>query len=104
MKNRIRRSPSQWQVLLKAQQESRLSVTDFCRQQGLDAKYFSKRKRAFQTKGATSTEGRFIKMKPTLSSSKVPDIGMVLHYKETRLQITRGVDACWIADLMKALS
>ena len=69
MKNRIRRIPSQWQVLLKAQQESQLNVTDFCRQKGLDAKYFSKRKRAFQTKGATSTEGRFIKMKP-LSSSK----------------------------------
>ena len=104
MKTRIRRSPSQWQALLKAQQESQLSVAVYCRKQGLDAKYFSKRKRAIQTNVASSPGNRFIKMQPALSPSTVPDIAMVLHHKETRLHITQGVDVCWIANLMKALS
>ena len=104
MKTRIRRSPLQWQVLLKAQQESQLSVADFCREQGLDAKYFSKRKRAFLAKGTPSAEGRFIKMQSTLSSSKMPDAGLVLHHKGTRLHIVQGAEVGWIADLMNALS
>jgi hypothetical protein len=104
MKPRKRRSQSEWQALLKAQRESRLSVADFCHQQGLDAKYFSKRKRAFETQQTTSAPNRFIKMSPTPSSSPMSNLELALHHQNTRLVLHTGIDARWVADLMKALS
>jgi hypothetical protein len=72
MKTRQHRSPTEWQALLKAQKESQLSIADFCRQQELDAKYFSKRKHAFETQETTLAPNRFIKMSPAPSSPLMP--------------------------------
>jgi hypothetical protein len=104
MKKRQRRSPAEWQVLLESQRESQLSIADFCRQQELDAKYFSKLKRTFEVQGMTSPKKRFVKLEPVLSSSRVSDAGLVLHHQNSRLALHAGVDASWVADLMKALS
>jgi hypothetical protein len=104
MKPRKRRSQSEWQSLLKAQKESQLNVADFCRQQGLDAKYFSKRKRVFETQETTSATSRFIKISPTPSTSPMPNPELALHHQNTRLVLHAGIDARWVADLMKALS
>ncbi len=104
MKKRQRRSPAEWQALLEAQRDSQLCVVDFCRQQSLDAKYFSKRKRAFETQGMTSPQNRFVKMVPALSLSRASDVDLVLHHQNTKLVFRTGVDASWVAELMKALS
>jgi hypothetical protein len=104
MKPRKRRSQSEWQTLLKAQRESQLSVANFCRQQELDAKYFSKRKRAFETQETTLAPSRFIKMPPAPPSSPMSNLALVLHHQNTRLVLHTGIDARWVADLMKALS
>jgi transposase-like protein len=104
LKPRKRRSQSEWQALLKTQKESQLSVAEFCRQAGLDAKYFSKRKRAFETQGTTSAPSRFIKMPPPSSSSPMSNQELALHHQNTRLVLHTGIDARWVADLMKALS
>ena len=104
MKPRKRRSQSEWQALLKAQRESLLSVADFCRQQGLDAKYFSKRKRALEIQQTTSESNRFIKISPTPSTSPMLSMELALHHQNTRLVLHAGIDARWVADLMKALS
>ena len=103
MKPRIRRSQSEWQSLLKVQRESQLSVADFCRQQELDAKYFSKRKRAFEIQATKSPQSRFIKIQPS-PPSQVSNPGLVLHHQNTRLVFQVDVEAHWVADLMKALS
>lgn len=103
MKPRIRRSQSEWQTLLKAQRESGLSVANFCRQQGLDVKYFSKQKRAFKAEVA-STPSRFIKIPPAPSSASMSNLELTLHHQNTRLVLHTGIDARWVADLMKALS
>jgi hypothetical protein len=104
MKKRQRRSPAEWQALLKSQRESQLSVADFCRQQSLDAKYFSKRKRAFESQEMTSPQNRFVKMEPVLSSSRASGVGLVLHHQNSRLVLHTGIDARWVAELMKTLS
>ena len=104
MKPRKRRSQSEWQSLLKTQKESQLNVADFCRQQGLDAKYFSKRKRVFETRETTSATSCFIKMPPAPSSVPLSNLELALHHQNTRLVLHAGIDARWVADLMKALS
>ena len=104
MKPRKRRSQSEWQAMLKTQRESQLSVAAFCRQQSLDAKYFSKRKRAFETLETTLAPSRFIKMPLAPPSSTMPNLELTLHHQNTRLVLHTGIDAQWVADLMKALS
>ena len=42
MKPHRRRSQEQWQLLIKEQQSSGLNAAEFCRQKGLNDKYFSK--------------------------------------------------------------
>jgi len=49
MKPHKRRSQEQWQLLIKEQQSSGLNAAEFCRQKGLNDKYFSKRKRQLST-------------------------------------------------------
>jgi hypothetical protein len=74
MKSRKRPSQSEWQSLLKTQRESQLSVAAFCCQQSLDAKYFSKRKRAFEALEITLAPSRFIKMPLAQPSSPMPSL------------------------------
>ena len=104
MKKRQRRRQAEWQTLLKAQRESQLSIVDFCWQQELDVKYFSKIKRVFEVQRMTSPQNRFVKLEPALSLPRVLDRSLVLYHQNTRLTFHAGVDACWVANLMKALS
>lgn len=104
MKTRIRRSTEQWQALLQAQQASHLSVADFCRQESLDAKYFSKHKRAAQLENQESPGPSFIKIQTVSTAVKRSESGLILHHQSTRLQMDVTVDAAWLAQLMNTLS
>ncbi|NKB76682.1 MAG: IS66 family insertion sequence element accessory protein TnpB [Gammaproteobacteria bacterium] len=55
-----RRTQVQWRALIETQQDSGLTVAEFCRQQKIDAKYFYLRKR--QLGKAISN---FVKVKPS---------------------------------------
>ena len=57
------RSHSAWFTLIQQQIGNQLSATEFCRQQHLDDKYFSKRKRELHGKRDASLSGnRFIQI------------------------------------------
>jgi hypothetical protein len=55
------RSKEQWIELFQAHKESGLTAAAFCRQQGINAKYFSKRQKDFGFRSSTKNE--FIQVK-----------------------------------------
>lgn len=54
-----RRTKAQWQALIEEQQSSGLIPAEFCRRQGVNAKYFSLRK-----KQLNQGTGEFVKVVP----------------------------------------
>jgi len=57
MTKRKQRSRAQWLNLIKQQEESGLKASQFCRQQGLNPQYFSKRKRQLRLNSEVSSIG-----------------------------------------------
>jgi hypothetical protein len=60
MKLQKRRSQKQWQSLIKQQLASELNAAEFCRQKGLNDKYFSKRKHQFSDQNNEVKQNSFI--------------------------------------------
>lgn len=105
MTKRQRRTDAEWQQLIEQQQRSGLSAHAFCQQRGLTSKTFYKRRQALRqpTTAMDATE-RFIKVQPTSTPVAVTATPAVLHYHDTQLHLSAGVDAQWLARLMQALS
>ena len=61
----MRRSESQWRALIEEQASSGLTAAEFCRQQSLNPKYFSTRKRQLSSKPASA----FVQVKPSVAAS-----------------------------------
>ena len=101
---RIRRTNEAWQQLIRQQEQSGMSASVFCEQQGLSTKTFYRRRKALRP-GRAEKPQRFIKVKSkSLPASVSPSHEMVLHYQKLKLQLSSSVDAGWVATLMKALS
>jgi len=101
---RIRRTNDAWQQLIRQQEQSKMSVSAFCKQQGLSTKTFYRRRKALQPAQAEKPQ-RFIKVNPgSLPVSISASHELSLHYQKLKLQLPSSVDACWVATLMKALS
>jgi hypothetical protein len=91
-----RRTKAQWQALIQEQQSSGLIAAEFCRRQGVDAKYFGLRKKQLarvagefvkvsaQTNVATSFTSSGIKLRvievelPLLESSQSASLPLLL--------------------------
>lgn len=105
MTKRQRRSNAEWQQLIEQQQRSGLSAHAFCQQHGLTSKTFYKRRQALrQPTAAMGATERFIKVQPTSTPAAATATTAVLHYHDSQLHLTAGVDAQWLAQLMQALS
>jgi len=63
-----KRSKSEWHTLFEEHNASGLSAAAFCRQRGVDAKYFSVRKRQLKASSSAS----FIEVKPTVDEPSDP--------------------------------
>lgn len=101
MKPQKRRSQKQWQALIKQQLTSGLNAAEFCRQKGLNDKYFSKRKRQFSDQNSEVKQKPFIKVQ---TPAKASGADLVLQYQGVQLQMNAKPEAIWVAQLMKALS
>ncbi len=103
MAKRKYRSCEDWKALIKAQMSSGLSAAEFCRQQHINANYFSKRKTEYLRLARTpETPSAFVKIQP--SESVTPSASIHLHYRNARLQIPSTVGSAWLADLLGLLS
>jgi len=102
---RIRRSTEIWQKLITEQEQSGLSASAFCEQQGLSTKTFYRRRKALRTSPGEKPK-RFIQVKtdPVPLQTPASPRSIVLHYQTTRLQFSDATPASWVATLMRALS
>ena len=92
-----RRTPEQWQALFNEHKTSGLTTAQFCRQNNLNAKYFSLRKQQLQTNPSI-----FVKaLTPSSNSSFEP---IRTHYQGIELCLPASVSTQYLADVMKALA
>ncbi len=106
MASRQYRNKSQWQTLIKEQQTSGLSAAEFCRQNQLNAKYFSKRKSDYLLALQEDKMSPFVRLKQAQSNVETPHINqqILLKHKASQLYIPDTIDIHWLASLLKVLA
>ena len=90
-----KRSESDWQTLIAAQQSSGLSQNQFCKERKLCSKYFSLRKKQLS---GQATPTPFVKGEPKLAVFSM----VVLSYREFQLDLS-GTSPHFIAEVIKGL-
>lgn len=98
----MRRTKEQWQVLIQAQATSGLSATEFCKQRGLNDKYFSLRKQ--QLRQPVSDSAFVPVIKAVSKSGAAPGSELTLNYGHCAIQFKHAPAAAWLAELVQALS
>lgn len=106
MPKRQYRTQAEWSLLIDDQEQSGLSVLEFCRQHRLYAKTFYRQRKALGRRPArgkaTASERSFIQVAvPTAPS---PVTGLQLHYRSSQLHLPSDSDPLWVAKLLQALS
>ena len=96
------KTAEQWRQLIEQQKFSGLSVSDFCTQHNLNAKYFYYR-RSKHRKPAPP-QSPFIAAKPASPESASPLELLQLKHGPSTLLLPSTTDAQWLAALLRALS
>ena len=104
MPKRDHRSAVEWQKIIERQEQSGLTGVAFCLQEGIYAKTFYRQRKLLRRKGLVAKAGRFIQVQPESVPAMVMQPGIVLQYRESRLQMPAGAEPLWLAQLMKTLS
>ena len=107
MSNRKYRSPTEWKALIEEQLASGLTGVAFCNERGLVAKTFYKqRRRLGYSRGQSRSvqPGGFIQLQPATAVASGSTGTVSLHYRDSRLELSSGVSAAWVAELLRALA
>jgi hypothetical protein len=103
-----RRSKQQWLDLLDQQEQSGLSMAEFCRTQSIDPKrfYYHSRKRL---RSVANDHTALAFVRATMASNNVtsdhPNTKAIrLHHKQSELLLPVTISPAWIAALMVALA
>ena len=104
MTKRKYRSQADWQLLIEQQVQSGLSGAEFCKRHGLVAKYFYRKRRQLQNGQAlVPTGGSFVRVSPEPSLEAPTEAGLMLQFRECRLQLPTSTDSAWLAQLLQSL-
>ena len=104
MPKREHRSTAEWQGIIERQDQSGLTGVAFCLQEGIYAKTFYRQRKLLRRKGLVVETKQFIQVQPKSVPTMPIQPGMVLQYRDSRLQMPAGTEPLWLAQLMKALS
>ena len=104
MPKRDHRSAVEWQKIIERQEQSGLTGVAFCLQEGIYAKTFYRQRKLLRRKGLVAKPGRFIQVQAESVPAMPIQPGLVLQYRDSRLQMPAGAEPLWLAQLMKALS
>jgi len=104
MPKREHRSTAEWQDIIERQDQSGLTGVAFCLQEGIYAKTFYRQRKLLRRKGLVVETKQFIQVQPKSVPTMPIQPGMVLQYRDSRLQMPGGTEPLWLAQLMKALS
>jgi len=97
----IRRSKEQWQAIITKQQKSGLSAAQFCRNEKIDQKYFSTRKRQL-LKELKNAPQPFTRVK--FKHSKSHEVTFEYKYKNSTLKFEKLPSVKWLGELLSSLS
>ncbi len=104
MANRKYRSLEEWQAVIDQQSQSGLGVAGFCKQHGLTAKYFYRKRRQLRDRKAlVPAQSAFVQVSPGSFPEKPAHRGLSLQYRECQLQIPPTTDPAWVAQLLQSL-
>lgn len=92
-----RRTPAQWQALIEEHAQSGLTAVEFCRQRGINEKYFSLRKQNFLNT-ETKAEG-FSVARITTSVSMIE-----VRIGHATISLPASQSEIWLANFVKALA
>lgn len=104
MGHRKYRSANEWRSLIEEQIASGLTGVAFCNERGLSAKSFYKQRKRLgypRSQIKKSSSGGFIQVQSIPTAASQP---LVLHYGDSRLEISSRMDARWVAELLRALA
>ena len=104
MPKRDRRSDAEWQEIIERQEQSGLTGVAFCLQEGIYAKTFYRQRKMLRRKGLVTETKQFIQVQPKPVQAMPIQPGILLQYRDSRLQMPTGTEPLWLAQLMKALS
>ncbi len=104
MPKRDRLSNAEWQDIIERQEQSGLTGVAFCLQEGIYAKTFYRQRKMLRRKGLVTETKQFIQVQPKSVPAMPIQSGIVLQYRDSRLQMPAGTEPLWLAQLMKALS
>jgi hypothetical protein len=96
-----RRNKQQWQEIINTQQQSGLSAAQFCRNERIDQKYFSTRKRQL-LKESKNTTALFTRVK--INHSTGQDIAIEYQYKNSTIKFNQFPKTKWLSELMRSLT
>ena len=96
-----RRNKQQWQEIINSQQQSGLSAAQFCRNENIDQKYFSTRKRQL-LKELKNVNHQFTRVK--IKHTKPQDIPLEYKYKNSTLKFETLPNVNWLGELLRSLS
>jgi len=103
MPKRDRRSDAEWKDIIERQKQSGLTGVAFCLQEGIYAKTFYRQRKMLRRKGLLAETKQFIQIQPKPVQTLPIRPGIVLQYRDSRLQIPARTEPLWLAQLMKAL-
>lgn len=91
------RTKAQWQALIEEHAQSGLTAVEFCRQRGINDKYFSLRKQSL-LKAESTTKG--------FSVARITASANIIEIKTgyARISLPASQPAAWLADFVKALA
>ena len=95
-----RRTKSDWEALIQAQAESGMTAATFCREQGINAKYFSLRRRQL----SAASEKQVSSFVPVSVERSGHGEKIIVRYAgSATLELPVGVEPRWLAQLLQAL-
>ena len=104
MSSRKFRSKSEWQSLIDQQALSGVSVTEFCKNRGLVAKYFyRKRRQLIKGKALVPSGSSFVQVTPGHPAALPSEDGLLLQYRNSRLLLPATTDPAWLVQLLQSL-
>jgi len=95
-----RRTKAQWRALIEAHASSGLTATAFCRDHGVNPKYFSLRRRELG-EGTSKRTSNFIRV----SAMKLPG-GERITVRDRfgmSVELPLGIEPKWLAELLRSL-
>ncbi|MDQ7048285.1 MAG: hypothetical protein Q9M92_02000 [Enterobacterales bacterium] len=95
------RTKTDWLALIEKQLQSGLSVSEFCRQEGLGRTYFQKKLNDFRA-GKETSSPVFIKAQPIKPRNS--DRMIQIQYHHSQIALPTSLPPSWLADFVRALA